>query len=111
MLDAEAQGPQLIAYDRPGYGGSDRHEGRGVDGCAADVAAICDALGLSVGAIRVPVLHWQGGADRLLPFGHGVWPSEHVAGVESRLDEEEGHLTLIERHVPEVHRRLAERYG
>jgi pimeloyl-ACP methyl ester carboxylesterase len=249
VLDAEAKGIHLIAYDRPGYGGSDRHEGRSVADCAADVAAICDALGIDrfctwgisgggphalavaallpercaaaaalapvapwdaegldffagmgeqnveefglsvrdpeaawaalerdraeivdatpqqlveawstllppvdvavvtgamasylleqtrvgigdslagwfdddaafvhpwgfdLGAIRVPVLHWQGGADRMVPFGHGVWLSEHVAGVESRLDEAEGHLTLIERHVPEVHGWLAERYG
>jgi len=70
-----------------------------------------EELGLSVGAIRVPVLHRQGGADRLVPLGRCVWLSEHVAGVESRLDEAEGDLTLVERHVPEVHRRLAERSG
>lgn len=44
--DAEAQGLRLIAYDRPGYGDSDRHEGRRVAGAAADVAAIADALGI-----------------------------------------------------------------
>ena len=37
---------QLIAYDRPGYGGSDRHRGRAVADVAQDVAAIADALGL-----------------------------------------------------------------
>ncbi|MFD3871991.1 alpha/beta fold hydrolase [Streptomyces sp. NPDC058623] len=37
---------QLIAYDRPGYGGSDRHRGRTVADVAQDVAAIADALGL-----------------------------------------------------------------
>ncbi|MFF3020541.1 alpha/beta fold hydrolase [Streptomyces sp. NPDC057939] len=37
---------QLIAYDRPGYGGSDRRRGRTVADVAEDVAAIADALGL-----------------------------------------------------------------
>ena len=39
-------GVRLINYDRPGYGGSDRHPGRSVAGCAADVAAIADQLGV-----------------------------------------------------------------
>ena len=47
-LDALAreQGVRLIAYDRPGYGGSSRHQGRSIDACVADVHAIADALGL-----------------------------------------------------------------
>ena len=44
--DAAERGIRLIAYDRPGYGGSDRHPGRSVADVAADVAAIADALGL-----------------------------------------------------------------
>jgi pimeloyl-ACP methyl ester carboxylesterase len=37
-------GARVITYDRPGYGGSDRHRGRGVVDCVADVAAIADSL-------------------------------------------------------------------
>ncbi|MEU8775975.1 alpha/beta hydrolase [Streptomyces sp. NPDC048606] len=37
---------QLIAYDRPGYGGSDRHPGRTVADVAREVAAVADAFGL-----------------------------------------------------------------
>jgi pimeloyl-ACP methyl ester carboxylesterase len=44
--DATERGIRLIAYERPGYGGSDRHEGRSVADAAADVEAIADALGL-----------------------------------------------------------------
>lgn len=44
--DALHRGIRLIAYDRPGYGGSDRHEGRSVGDAAADVAAIADHLGI-----------------------------------------------------------------
>lgn len=39
-------GMRVITYDRPGYGASDRHAGRRVVDCAADVAAIADALGI-----------------------------------------------------------------
>jgi pimeloyl-ACP methyl ester carboxylesterase len=39
-------GLRLIAYDRPGYGGSGRLEGRSVSHAAADVASIADALGI-----------------------------------------------------------------
>jgi pimeloyl-ACP methyl ester carboxylesterase len=44
--DASDRGIRLIAYDRPGYGGSDRDAGRSVADVAADVTAIADALGL-----------------------------------------------------------------
>jgi pimeloyl-ACP methyl ester carboxylesterase len=41
---AQKAGVRLFSYDRPGYGGSTRMEGRSVADCAADVAAVCDAL-------------------------------------------------------------------
>jgi pimeloyl-ACP methyl ester carboxylesterase len=44
--DANERGIRLIAYDRPGYGGSDPHPGRRVADAAGDVRAIADALGL-----------------------------------------------------------------
>ena len=37
-------GVRLISYDRPGYGGSDRREGRNVADAAGDVLAIADHL-------------------------------------------------------------------
>jgi len=43
---AREQGIRLLGYDRPGYGGSTRHEGRSVAAAASDVAAIADQLGL-----------------------------------------------------------------
>ncbi|MBC9715317.1 alpha/beta hydrolase [Streptomyces sp. TRM66268-LWL] len=39
-------GVRFFAYDRPGYGGSDRAEGRDVAHCAQDAAAVADALGI-----------------------------------------------------------------
>jgi len=41
---AAERGLRHVVYSRPGYAGSDRDEGRDVAGCAADVAAILDAL-------------------------------------------------------------------
>jgi pimeloyl-ACP methyl ester carboxylesterase len=48
--DARSRGVRLVGYDRPGYGGSDRHPGRSVADAAADSATIADALG--AGAFR-----------------------------------------------------------
>ena len=50
--DAEQRGLRLLAYDRPGYGGSDPHPGRTVADAAADVAAIADALGIERFAVE-----------------------------------------------------------
>jgi pimeloyl-ACP methyl ester carboxylesterase len=47
IADARLRGICLIGYDRPGYGGSDRHLGRSVADVASDVAAIADAYGAS----------------------------------------------------------------
>ncbi|MFE5853663.1 MULTISPECIES: alpha/beta fold hydrolase [unclassified Streptomyces] len=53
---------QLIAYDRPGYGGSDRLAGRSVCDVAEDVRAIADELGLE----RFAVVGRSGGAPHAL---------------------------------------------
>ncbi len=44
-------GIQLISFDRPGYGESDRLEGRRVADAAADVLAVADAYGLGKFAV------------------------------------------------------------
>jgi pimeloyl-ACP methyl ester carboxylesterase len=41
-----ARGIRHVSYARPGYAGSDRHPGRTIGDCAADVAAIADQLGI-----------------------------------------------------------------
>lgn len=46
LAQASEDGIRLISHDRPGYGGSDRHEGRSVADVAGDVTAIADALGI-----------------------------------------------------------------
>ena len=44
--DGARRGLRYILYSRPGYEGSDRQPGRSVADCAADIAAIADALGV-----------------------------------------------------------------
>ena len=44
LLDAKARGIRLIAYDRPGYGGSTPQPERTVADCAEDCRTIIDAL-------------------------------------------------------------------
>ncbi|MEU3777793.1 alpha/beta hydrolase [Streptomyces sp. NPDC032472] len=48
LRDVPERHPQFrfFAYDRPGYGGSDRAPGRRVCDAAADAAAVADALGV-----------------------------------------------------------------
>ena len=59
--------------------------------------------GFAVADIRIPVLLVHGRQDKFVPFAHGQWLAAHIPGVESRLLEDDGHLTLQEHRVGEVH--------
>jgi pimeloyl-ACP methyl ester carboxylesterase len=119
---AEA-GARIITYDRPGYGGSDRHPGRVVVDCVADVAAIADALAIE----RFSVTGGSGGGphslavaarlpDRVVrarcDVGVAPYPSEGLdwfAGMDPLNVAEfgwalEGEPTLV----PQLERELAE---
>jgi pimeloyl-ACP methyl ester carboxylesterase len=82
----------------------------GWSGWFDDEEAFVRPWGFDLSSIGVPVLHWQGEQDQMVPFGHGVWLSQHISGVESRLSAEDGHLTLYGQRIPEVHAWLLERY-
>jgi pimeloyl-ACP methyl ester carboxylesterase len=59
---AAAAGVRLLCYDRPGYGLSDRDEGRAIASAAADVRAIAAALELS----QLGVIGLSGGGPHAL---------------------------------------------
>ena len=71
--DAGRRGIRLLAYDRPGYGGSDPDPGRVVADAADDIAAIADALGVD----RYAVYGGSGGGPHAL--ANAVRPERVVA--------------------------------
>ncbi len=64
--------------------------------------------GFDLADIAVPVLLLHGRQDMFVPFGHGEWLAAHIPGVEARLLDDDGHLTLLQNRVPEVHAWLSE---
>jgi pimeloyl-ACP methyl ester carboxylesterase len=75
--EVRAAGLRVLMYDRPGYGASDRHPGRRVVDCVADIEAIADALDLD----RFHVLGGSGGAPHALAAGACL--PDRVLGIEA----------------------------
>jgi pimeloyl-ACP methyl ester carboxylesterase len=59
--------------------------------------------GFDLADIAVPVLLLHGRQDQFVPFGHGEWLAAHIPGVVARLLDDDGHLTLLQNRIPEVH--------
>ncbi len=79
------------------------------DGWWDDGLAILEPWGFEFGSIRTPVLLLHGRQDRFVPFAHGEWLARTIPGVEARLTDDDGHLTLTTHHLDEVHSWLLER--
>jgi pimeloyl-ACP methyl ester carboxylesterase len=75
----------------------------GIDGWFDDGDALVKPWGFDVSDIKMPVLLLHGRQDSFVPFAHGEWLAKHVPGVEARLTDEDGHLTLLEHRLGEVH--------
>jgi pimeloyl-ACP methyl ester carboxylesterase len=87
------------------------HEGLapGSEGWWEDACAQAGAWGFELADISVPVLVMHGRQDLFVPFGHGEWLAGHIPGVEARLLDDDGHLTLLQHRIPEVHEWLSAR--
>jgi pimeloyl-ACP methyl ester carboxylesterase len=59
--------------------------------------------GFELAQISVPVLLLHGREDLFVPFGHGEWLAQRIPGVTARLLDHDGHLTLLENRIGEVH--------
>ena len=63
-------------------------------GWVDDDWAFMKAWGFDLATIGAPVHIWQGGHDKMVPFGHGRWLATHVGSACPHLLPEHGHLTL-----------------
>jgi pimeloyl-ACP methyl ester carboxylesterase len=85
----------MLACDRHGL----EH---GVDGWLDDDIAFTRPWGFELASITRPVLLLQGEDDRFVPAAHAYWLAARIPGVEARITEADGHLTLPERRMREV---------
>jgi pimeloyl-ACP methyl ester carboxylesterase len=79
------------------------------DGWLDDDLAFTQPWGFALEEVAVPVLLWQGRQDRFVPAAHGEWLAARLPGVEARITDDDGHLTLLVARVGEVHAWLLER--
>lgn len=105
-VDRQALTPALTEFL---YESTQLGLGPSADGWWDDDVAFIEPWGFELDEIRTPVLLLHGRHDQFVPFAHGEWLARHIPGVEARLSDDDGHLTLIERHLDEVHEWLLAR--
>jgi pimeloyl-ACP methyl ester carboxylesterase len=99
-IDAAALTPDLLGYFIRRW-----QDGLapGIEGWWDDGVAQLGPWGFSPETIRVPVMVCHGRLDRMVPFQHGQWLARHLPSVTARLTDQDGHLTLLQNHIPAVH--------
>ena len=106
-VDAAAVTPELAQYyytcDQLGLAPGD-------EGWWDDGIAHMQPWGFELAAIKVPVQLWHGRHDQFVPFQHGEWLASMIPGVDAHLTDEDGHVTLAQRRVAEVHGWLLEHF-
>jgi len=75
----------------------------GPDGYWSDSLAQTRPWGFELADISVPVLLLHGAHDKFVPQAHGAWLARRIPGVDARLLDDDGHLTLGENHIGDVH--------
>ena len=75
-----------------------------------DDLAFVSPWGFDLDDVSVPTVLWQGRQDLMVPPAHGEWLAAHVPGVEAHLSDDDGHLSIEERRIGDVHAWLLERY-
>jgi len=75
----------------------------GAEGWIEDGEAHLAPWGFALDEIRVPVRVWHGGQDQFVPFAHGQWLAAHIPRAQSSFSDADGHLTVVDRRIAEVH--------
>jgi len=82
----------------------------GDEGVRDDFLSQVKPWGFDLEGIRIPVQIWHGAQDRFVPFSHGKWLASRVPGAELHLEPDEGHISMISTHIPDVQRWLASKF-
>jgi len=75
----------------------------GLAGGRDDSLAEIAPWGFDLATIRVPLQVWHGKHDKFVPFPQGEWLAAHLPEADIHLESEEGHVSLFERRIPDVH--------
>jgi pimeloyl-ACP methyl ester carboxylesterase len=82
----------------------------GLAGGRDDSLAELAPWGFDLSAIRVPLQIWHGQHDKFVPFSQGEWLASHLPKADVHLESGEGHVSLFERQIPNVHEWLASHF-
>ena len=106
-VDAAAFTPELAQYL---FACNQLGLAPGDEGWWDDGVASMRPWGFELGAITVPVQLWHGRQDRFVPFQHGEWLATMIPGVDAHLTDDDGHITLPARRLPQIHAWLLEHF-